>query len=92
MGHIVAKEGVNIDPKRVEAINNIPVPRNKKEIQVILGRINFLRRFIPNYVEIVKEITKTLRKDREVKWTIQVLQIFSRIKKAFVEAPVLVSP
>jgi len=55
LGHILAKEGVKIDPKRVEAINNIPMPRNKKNIQVFLGKINFLRRFIPNYAEIVKE-------------------------------------
>lgn len=71
MGHIVAKEGVKIDPKRVEAINNIPLPRNRKEIQVFLGKINFLRRFIPNDVEIVKEIIEMLKKDREVKWSIK---------------------
>ena len=53
LGHIVTKEGMKIDPKRVEVIEGIPLPRNKKEIQVFLGRINFLRRFIPNYAEIV---------------------------------------
>ena len=30
LGHIVTKEGVIIDPKRVEVINGIPLPRNKK--------------------------------------------------------------
>ena len=32
MGHIVTKEGVKIDPKRVEVMDGIPLPRNKKEI------------------------------------------------------------
>lgn len=29
LGHIVAREGVKINSKRVDAINNIPLPRNK---------------------------------------------------------------
>jgi hypothetical protein len=69
LGHIVSKDGINIDPKRVEAIDTINIPRNKKEIQSFLGKINFLRRFIPNFAEIVKLITDMLKKDREVKWT-----------------------
>ena len=43
LGHIVSKEGVNIDPARVEAIQTIPLPRSKKDIQRFLGKINFLR-------------------------------------------------
>ena len=50
LGQIVTKDGVKIDPKRVEVIHNIAFPKNKKEVQVFLGRINFLRRFIPNSV------------------------------------------
>ena len=50
LGHIVSKEGVKIDPARVEAIQSIPLPRSKKDIQRFLGQINFLRRFVPNYV------------------------------------------
>ena len=69
LGHIVTKDGVKIDPKRVEVINGISFPRNKKEVQVFLGRINFLRRFIPNYAEIVRHITDILKKDNEVKWS-----------------------
>jgi hypothetical protein len=50
-----------------------------------------LRRFIPNFVEIVKLITNMLKKDREVKWTIESKASFERIKKAIGEAPVLAS-
>lgn len=57
-----------------------------------MGRIKILRSFVPNYAEIVKELTKMLKKDKEVKWTVEAWESFSRIKKAFVEAPILVSP
>jgi hypothetical protein len=65
----VSRDGIKIDPKRIEAIDTINIPRNRKEIQSFLGKINFLRRFIPNFAEIVKLITYMLKKDNEVKWT-----------------------
>lgn len=83
---------MKIDPKRVESINNIPLPRNRKEIQVFLGKINFMRRSKPNYVAIVKEITEILKKDKEFKWTIEARESFSKIKNAFIESLVLASP
>ena len=92
LGNIVTQDGVKIDPKRVEVINNIPLPRNKKEVQVFLGRINFLRRFIPNYTEIVRHITNMLKKENEVKWFQESRDAFTRIKQEFGEAPVLVGP
>ena len=62
-GHIVSKQGVNIDPIRVEAIQTIILPRSKKDIQRFLGKIKFLRRFVPKYVEIVRNIIDMLKKN-----------------------------
>jgi hypothetical protein len=92
LGHIVFKDGIKIDPKRVEAIQTIRIPRNVKEIQAFLGTINFLRRFIPNFAEIVKLITAMLKKDSRVNWTTEAKASFERIKKVISEAPVLTSP
>jgi hypothetical protein len=92
LGHVVSKEGIKIDPKRIEAIDTITIPRNIKEIQSFLGKINFLRRFIPNFAEIVKLITGMLKKDSGVNWTIEAKVSFAHIKKVISEAPVLASP
>jgi hypothetical protein len=51
-----------------------------------------LRRFIPNFVEIVKLITDMLKKNKEVKWTAESKASFAHIKKAISEAPILASP
>jgi hypothetical protein len=32
LGHIISEGGIKIDPKRVEAIREIAIPRNKKSI------------------------------------------------------------
>eukprot|EP00253_Pinus_taeda_P008689 PITA_08689 len=91
LGHIISKEGVVIDPKRVYVIESLTLPINKKEIQAFLGKINFLRRFIPNYAEIVKDITNILRKDHEIKWNLSSRHEFEKIKRDISEAPTLAS-
>eukprot|EP00253_Pinus_taeda_P027006 PITA_27006 len=62
LGHIISKEDICIDPARVEAIQQIEQPRNKKEIQSFNGKLNFLRRFIPNLAEHLREITSMPKK------------------------------
>jgi hypothetical protein len=92
LGHIVSRDRIKIDPKMVEAIDTINIPRNVKEIQSFLGKIIFLRRFIPNFVEIMKLITDMLKKNNEVKWMAEAKASFARIKKFISEAPILASP
>jgi hypothetical protein len=92
LGHIVSAEGVRVDPSRVEVIQTLSFPISKKEVQAFLGKINFLRTFISNFVELVKHITAMLRKGNEVKWTAEPRESFIQIKKALIEAPVLISP
>jgi hypothetical protein len=76
----------------VEAIKKIDIPRNKKAMQSFIQRIHFLRRFIPNFAEIIKLITNMLKKDAKIKWTPESHSSFDRIKKALIEAPILISP
>jgi hypothetical protein len=92
LGHIVSAEGVRIDPNRVGAILTLSLPRSRKEVQDILGNINFLRRFISSFVKVVKHITTMLRKGNEVKGTAKPRESFVQIKKALTEAPVLIIP
>jgi hypothetical protein len=92
LGRIVLKDGMKVDPKRFEDIDMIKIPRNKKEIQYFLGNINFLRRFIPNFAEIVKLITYMLNKDSEMKWTSKDKASFKKVNKSIREAPMLASP
>jgi len=92
MGHIVSAEGVKIDPARVQAIQTLSIPRLKKDIQSFLGKINFVRRFIPNFAELVKNITSMLKKGSKIKWTVASRSFFEAIKQDIMEAPTLISP
>ena len=92
LGHLVSAYGIRIDPKRVKAILKISLPISKKDVQSFIGKINFLRWVIPNFVETIKQITSMLRKDQEVKWIAEARASFEKIRQDLTEAPVLVSP
>ena len=54
----ISPKGITIDPTRVESIKAIVLPHNKKAMQSFLGKINFVRRFISDFVEIVSHYKK----------------------------------
>jgi hypothetical protein len=68
LGHINSKDRINIDPSRIEGIQKLEHPRNIKELQSFIGKINFLRRFIPNLAKLLRNITNMLKKDTKMKW------------------------
>ena len=43
LGYWVTREGVQPEPKKVEAIHNIAPPRNKKELRGFIGMVNYYR-------------------------------------------------
>ncbi|KAH9298369.1 hypothetical protein KI387_030051, partial [Taxus chinensis] len=84
-------EGLAIDPERVEAIRALPLPSHKKALQSFLGRINFVRRFVPDFAALVKPITKMLKKSMAFKWTAEGKESFEAIKEAISQAPTLIN-
>jgi hypothetical protein len=49
LGFIVSQSGITVDPLKVQAITEIPPPRNLRQLQSLQGKANFLRRFVPDY-------------------------------------------
>lgn len=58
LGHIISKDGIQIDPTNIKTILQIPHPRNIKELQAFLGKIIILRRFISNLTELIILLNK----------------------------------
>jgi hypothetical protein len=48
LGHIVSKDVVRNDTKRIKGIQKIELLRNQKESRSFLGKVNFIKHFIPN--------------------------------------------
>ena len=76
LGHIISKDGINIDPKRTKEILKVEEQRTKKEVQYFIRHVNFIRRFILSFSEILINITNLLKKYHEIKWTMDARKDF----------------
>ena len=47
-GHLLTKDSMKPDPKKVKDIEEWPTPMDIKEHQSFLGAVNYLARFIPH--------------------------------------------
>ena len=92
LGHIVSKKGISIDPERIKAIEQIPLPHNKKGMQSFMGTINFVQRFVPDFAQIVKPLQKMVKQNAQFKWTESEKNAFSQIKTVVAYAPSLKIP
>jgi hypothetical protein len=88
---VISPEGITIDLGRIESIKAIVLPHNKKAMQYFLGKINFVRRFISNFTEIVKPLQEMIKKYFNFKWTKERREAFDKIKEAIAKAPTLQS-
>jgi hypothetical protein len=89
LGFIVSKNGMMIDPERTQAIANLPPPSSKKSMQSFLGKINFVRHFVPSFSEMVRPLQNMIKKDIVFKWGSQENQAFNAIRQAITEISIL---
>jgi len=73
LGFIVSKEGIRVDPLKVEAILNFRAPSSLTQLQSFQGEEIFLHRFIHNYVELTQGFTRILKKGIPFLWVIDIL-------------------
>ncbi|CAN6566577.1 unnamed protein product [Malus baccata var. baccata] len=94
LGFLVHQRGVEVDKNKSQAIMESPLPTNKVQLQRLLGKINFLRRFIANLAGKIQPLTPLLRlKDKEnFKWGPPHQKAFDSIKAYLTSPPVLVPP
>ena len=46
LGFVVSKKGIEIDPDKVQAIQDLPPHQTQKEVRSFMGRLNYIARFI----------------------------------------------
>lgn len=60
-------------------------PKSKKEIQRLLGYINYFRYFLPDMSRITKPITNNLKKEEKFRWTEDCKQAFMKLANRLAE-------
>ena len=69
LGFIIHEKGIEIDPKRIEAMRKVEAPTCKKDLQKFMGKVNYLRSFISNLSGKIDAFTPILRLKNEAKFT-----------------------
>src|SRR5712664_1356826 len=91
LGLIVGNKHARMDPTKVSAIHDWPIPTKKQELQRFLGFCNFYRRFIKDYSKIAKPLT-ILTGDICFEWTPIQQTAFTTLIDAITTQPVLALP
>jgi hypothetical protein len=69
LGHIINKDGLVVDLKKVADILNWKAPTDARGIKSFIGMAEYYRRFIEGFLKIAKPMTALLAKKVEFKWT-----------------------
>ncbi|GKT33305.1 DDE-type integrase/transposase/recombinase, partial [Aduncisulcus paluster] len=91
LGFTIDAEGRRITEKRLEALKMMKPPSSKKEVQKLIGGLNFVREFIPDYSRRMEPISRLL-KEELTHWTDVQQNAWEDIIKALEERIVLAHP
>ncbi|GMH05046.1 hypothetical protein Nepgr_006886 [Nepenthes gracilis] len=92
LGHVISKEGIFVDPKKVEAVVNWNRPTSVTEVRSFLGLAGYYRRFVENFSQIALPLTQLTKKDARFEWTKDCEESFQTLKDRLTSAPVLTIP
>jgi len=91
LGHIVGLEGVKMDPKKIEEMQDWTQPKTLKSLRGFVGLTRYYRKFDRNYGHITKPLTQILKKNSFF-WNDDAQQVLTALKNAMCSTPVLALP
>ena len=84
-GQTLTKQGLKMDNKKWEVIQQWPTPTNVKELQSYLGSVNYLSKFIPYLSDLRRPLQELLKKENEFCWMSIHDEAFKKLKSAIVK-------
>jgi hypothetical protein len=92
LGFIVSDRGIEVDPDKAKAIQEMPAPKIEKEVRSFLGRLNYIARFISQLTVTCEPIFHLLKKKNHGVWDNDCQEAFDKIKWYLQNPPLLVPP
>ena len=92
LGHLITKDGIKPDSKKISAILDYPLPKTQTEIKGFLGLLGYYRKFIKDFAKLTKPMTKCLKKGSHVEHNDEFLQCFEICKHLLIQDPILKYP
>jgi transposase InsO family protein len=94
LGHVVRPGKLAMSGKKVTAVVDWPLPRNKTEVRSFVAFCSVYRRFVPAFARIAGPLNEALRKEapEAIDCNPRVIQAFADLKNRMTSAPVLTLP
>lgn len=92
LGHVVSAAGIQTDPKKVQAVQQFPVPLDVKALHSFLGLASYYRRFVPNFSKVAGSLHALTKKDMPYVWSPECQSAFEQLKELLTTAFVLCYP
>ena len=92
LGYKVTPEGLEPEPRLMEAISKLPPPINVSEIRSFLGLVGYYRRFIKRFSDKAAPLNALLCKDQAWKWTQECQEAFETLKEEIASRPISAYP
>ena len=92
MGHIVGKDGIKVDPAKIEVIKKWPVPKTLSELRSFLGLANYFRKFILGFSTLVAPLTSLTGSNAQWLWCSKCQIAFDTVIQMLINAPLLQLP
>ena len=89
LGHIVSKEGIRVDPKKIEVIVEWKPLRNVTKVRSFLGLVGYYRRFIKGFSMTAASMTRLLQINVNYEWSEKCQRRFNKLKAFLTEASIL---
>ena len=90
LGHIVSKEGIRVNLKKIEVVLDWKPPRNVTEVRSFLGLVGYYKRFVKGFSMTAAPMMRLLQKNVKYEWSEKCQRSFDKLKAFLTEAPVLI--
>lgn len=92
LGLVISPGLIKMDPEKVKAVLNWPVPTDRKQLQRFLGFANFYRRFIRNYSQVAAPLHALTSSNFKFSWSPEAEAAFRALLCRFSSSPILQMP
>ena len=92
LGYLITNRGIEVNPDQIEAVKCLKRPRNPKEVQVLIGMLAALNRFISKFADCCCPFYQLLKKWKGFQWSEECEKAFQELKEYLVRALMLTTP
>jgi hypothetical protein len=89
LGHVLSRDGVEINMDGVKIINDFPRPATRKKLKSFLGLCSYFRKYIRGYAQITQPLRALLSPQTKYEWNAQCEQAFNLLRERLVSPPIL---